>query len=124
MSDEQPIVKCSIVFKQSTPAFVDGVIHACIEDISYADSAGRVIAETKVNNVVHNSNTQVNGETVVAIEISIPPGVDINSKADYNVRVWVDVNNDDNHDARDLYSDQSLPVLTHGYGNTITLTFA
>lgn len=113
-----------IVFTSNIPAFNNASIHIYVEDISYADAEAIVLAEKIIQDVQHSSATiDKHRETIIYFNLPLGREVKINESNDYAVRVWVDMNRGGQNSSQDLYSDQSIRVLTQGYGNKIEIVF-
>ena len=56
---------------------------------------------------------------MVAFRIALSHEIDRDH--DYSVRVWLDRDGDKKPGSGDLWSDQSYPVLTRGFGTEVTI---
>jgi hypothetical protein len=93
------------------PGFHGATAHIFLEELKGEDAAARVIAETTIHDVSHESAG--GAETNVSFTIRIAPGeVLMDAKNDYAVRVWIDCDSDGKRAAGDLYSDQRHNVFT------------
>ena len=131
-----PLVTGKVTIAAGIPAFQGATLHVYLEDVSYADAESVPVAETAIRNVNHepsarsrgdNSTKSRNkwGDTVVPFELyALPGAAPIDRRHDYSLRVWVDRDGDGKRGPGDLYSDQSYPVLTRGFANTVTITLS
>lgn len=113
--DDLSFVHGRIVISAETDKFTGGTAHIFLEDISRADAPSRIVAETEIGNIEHQTGDP--GKTT-----SIPFRMNYSDEAfspnnSYSLRVWIDVNSDGKQSSDDLYSDSIYPVLTRGNGN-------
>jgi hypothetical protein len=114
-----PVVTGRVVITASVTAFAAGVVHVRLEDVSYADAAAPVVAETVVSGVSHDPARSAERSTVVAFRLA--PAGEIDPEHDYSVRVWLDRDGDGQPSSGDIWSDQAYPVLTRGFGTEVTV---
>lgn len=115
-----PLVTGQVVITARTPAVDGAALHIRLEDVSKADAAAVVVAETAIADVRHPFS---NGGSAIPFELHALPGAAaIDPRHDYTVRAWLDCDGDGKPGAGDLYSDQSYPVLTRGFGRAVTIT--
>lgn len=100
-----------------SPRLRHAAVHVRLEDVTRADAAARVIAETVIGDVRHDGGA----DTTVPFELVVQAAGAIDPQRSYCVRAWVDADADGSRGAGDLYSDLALPVLTHGFGNDVTI---
>jgi uncharacterized lipoprotein YbaY len=113
-------VEGRIVFRAAVRAFDNAAVHVYLEDVSFADAAADVVAETVIPGVRHGHTS---GDTTVAFVLDLGQHQNIDTRRHYAVRVWVDCDDDGQPSHVDLYSDQVYPVLTWGFGASVTITF-
>ena len=123
MATPSPIVTGRIVFTKKVFAFTDATIHIQLEDVSIADAEACILAEETITNVQHHPDVSRNGFTTVPFKIFLKGEEEIDPRNLYAIRVWVDISSDGKNDADDLNSDQSLRVLTQGFGNSVDVSF-
>jgi len=116
-----PLVTGRVVITAAVAAFGGATVHVYLEDVSRADGAAVVVAESALTNVRHEPR---GGEgTTLPFELrargDAPP---VDPAHEYAVRVWVDRDGDGKDGAGDLYSDQRYAVLTRGRGADTTVT--
>ena len=129
------LVTGRVVIAPEVPPFDGATLHVYLEDVSRADAASTVLAETAIPGVKHgkmargnkSNKTSKSGKgqsgTVVPFELRAhPDAAPVDPRSSYSVRVWVDMDGDGKRGPGDLYSDQSYPVLTQGFGHTATIT--
>jgi uncharacterized lipoprotein YbaY len=121
--DETAVVTGALVIASATPPFRGATAHVYLEDISYADAAAVVVAETTLADLVHDPTRTGGRDSVFPFSLRPPPSTELLPGNDYAVRAWVDRDSDGTRGAGDLYSDQSYRVLTHGFGQVVTITF-
>jgi hypothetical protein len=61
------------------------------------------------------------GDTTVPFALAPAGAAAIDPKRHYAVRVWVDRDSSGEKSRGDLYSDQVYPVLTRGWGDSVTV---
>jgi uncharacterized lipoprotein YbaY len=98
--------------------FGDAVAHVYLEDISRADAAAAVIAETEIRSLRPQSEEKM----TIPFELKISDSSTIDPKGRYRVRVWINVNGDGKQSGEDFYTDRIYPVLTGGHGNFVDIT--
>lgn len=113
-----PVVTGRVVIAASVGAFPAGAVHVRLEDVSYADAAAPLVAETVISGVAHDP-TPTGASTVVAFRMA--PFGRIDPEHDYAVRVWLDRDGDGQPGSGDLWSDETRPVLTRGFGTDVTV---
>ena len=116
---DETLVSGRLMIGAGVPTFQDGRAHVRLEDISYADAAATVVAETAIPNVSHSKGRKTE------IPFSLQRGPSTPAKAegnDYAVRARVDPGNGEKSGEDSLYSEQSYRVLTRGFGNTVTIS--
>jgi uncharacterized lipoprotein YbaY len=113
------VVTGQVVIAASVAAFAAGVVHVRLEDVSYADAAARLIAETIVSGVTHDPAQSRDGQTAIAFRLTVVEEIDPGH--DYSVRVWLDRDGDGKPGSGDVWSDESYPVLTRGFGTEVTI---
>ncbi len=120
MSDQadETLVSGTLVIDAGTPSFQGGSAHVRLEDISYADAAATLIAETTIPNISHTKGH----ETTIPFSLPRTPSTPaIAKRNDYAVRARVDPGRGGTAGEDSLYSEQSYRVLTRGFGNTATI---
>lgn len=113
-----PLVTGQIIIAADTPPLRDATAHVHLEDVSYADAAASVVAQTVIPDLCHEPS---GGDTSVSFAL-YATGVAVDPRNDYAVRVWVDRDGDGREGPDDLHSDQSYRVLTGGFGDTVSIT--
>ena len=113
------VVTGRVVIAHSVAAFVAGVVHVRLEDVSYADAAAPLVAETVLSGVSHDPDRPDARTTVVPFRIAASGTID--PEHDYSVRVWLDRDGDGQPGGGDIWSDQAYPVLTRGFGAEVTV---
>ncbi len=103
-----------VVIPGGMSALERAAVHVRLEDVSAADAASRLVAETVVRDVSHRAS----GEDTI-VPFALRGRLDVDPTADYAVRAWVDHDGDGSPSSGDLYSDQRYPVLTRGFGRTV-----
>jgi hypothetical protein len=125
-TSDRPLVSGQVIIGDQSPALADASMHITLEDVSRADAPATTVAETVVPHVRHRPSQPGSGGnrggTVLSFALRAGPGAPaINPGSDYAVRVWVDRDSDGRPGPGDLYSDQRHPVLTRGFGSTVTI---
>jgi uncharacterized lipoprotein YbaY len=113
------VVTGRVVIHASVAPFRAGVVHARVEDVSYADRGASLVGEAVIEGVRHESDDATGGGTVVPFRIALSAPVD--PEHDYAVRVWIDTDGDGTPAAGDVWSDQAYPVLTRGFGANVVV---
>jgi uncharacterized lipoprotein YbaY len=113
-----PLVTGQVIIRAAASAFDNATIHVYLEDVSLADAAAGAVAEAVVPAVRH---ARAGGDTTVSFTLTPAGAAAIDPKRHYAVRVWVDRDSSGEKSRGDLYSDQVYPVLTHGWGDSVTV---
>ena len=113
------VVTGRVVIAASVRPFPAGVLHVRLDDVSHADAAAPVVAETVIPGVAHDPAGSGDGKTVV--EFRLTASGDIDPAHDYSVRVWLDRDGDGRPGSGDVWSDQAYRVLTRGFGTDVTV---
>jgi len=117
--DDSPIVKGKVIVKNA-PAFDNATAHIYLENTSIADAGAVLVAEKEIKNIKHAESSF----TVIQFELyKRTKKIKIDQRDFYSVRVWIDIDSDREESTGDLNTDQTYPVLTHGYGNTVEIIF-
>ena len=114
-----PVVSGRVVIYASVAPFRAGVLHARLENVSYADRRSSLIGEVVIEGVRHEPDDATTARTVVPFRIALSAPVD--PAHDYAVRVWIDTDGDGIPGAGDVWSDQAYPVLTRGFGSDVVV---
>ncbi len=101
-------VRVQVRFRESIPAHA-GTVRVVLEDVSRADAAAPVVAETSVP-----LTTDLPAGGLLPVDLTAPT---VNERARYNIRVHVQVDGNDAVTLGDRISTQSCPVLTFGAGD-------
>lgn len=116
---DAPWVTGEIVIDVGVPTFDGGTAHVRIEDVSHVDAPAVVLVETTLVDVAHFPWL---GATRIPFALPAPTGAPTSPRlGDYSVRVWIDTDGDGKQGPRDLYSDQSYPVFTRGFGRAVVI---
>ena len=120
----QPLtITGQIVIATTVRPLSSATIHVYLEDVSFADAPASAIAQIQLVHVNHPTDATNDAPTVLPFVIRLDTkSVVIEPTADYSLRVWVDADGDGQPGAGDLFSDQSYPVLTHGFGTSAVIT--
>ena len=105
-----------IVIAERIPAFRGGTAHIYLEDTTIVDAESSKIAEAVVEKVSHDGRA-----TEIFFRMEIPDKKIVSPKNFYSVRVWIDVDSDGKPSSKDLFSDRSYRVLTHGFANSVEI---
>src|SRR4029453_2327049 len=119
-----PLVSGRIIISPARSAQADATVHVYLEEVSWADAPATVVAETAILQVGRPGESGAAEHGAIELDFTLregPNGPAIDSRSDYAVRVWVDCDGDGLPGPGDLYSDQRYPVLTRGYGRTVTI---
>ena len=118
----RPRLAGRVVIPPSVPPFSAGTLQVWLEDVSYADRAAVVVAETTVADVTHAPGPAASAdEEGTVIDFSLEPLREIEPTADYSVRVSLDALAGSGNDALAMDSDRTYPVLTRGHGAEVTV---
>ncbi len=118
-----PLVTGRIVIPAAVPPFRGATAYLSLEDVSYADAPATVLAEAAIPDVRHQPTARAGEATVLAFTLRPAPGAAaIDPGNDYAVRAWIDLDGDGRIGPGDPASDQRYPVLTRGFGRTVTIT--
>jgi hypothetical protein len=94
-------------------------VHVRLEKMSFADGRASLVGEAVIRGITHDPRLSEGG-TEVAFRIA--PDRAIQDDHDYSVRVWLDCDGDGKPSSYDVWSDQTYPVLTRGFGTDVTVT--
>jgi uncharacterized lipoprotein YbaY len=107
---EDRTVRGEIVLPEGEPGERAARLVVQIEDVSRMDAPSQVIAQQEIDDVPLDG-------TSVEFEVPVPAGL-IDERADYSVRVHVDVSGSGEVEQGDMITTQSYPVLTHAAPET------
>jgi hypothetical protein len=109
-----------VVIAGSVRHFTGGVLRVRLEDVSYVDTAAKMVAEAVIHGVSHPSENAPAGSNTV-VPFSLEAIVEIIANHDYAVRASLEAD-DAGHEHRfTIRSDQAYRVLTRGYGSDVTV---
>jgi hypothetical protein len=108
-----PLLYGEVIF-EGTRSFAGAIVYVRLEDVSRLDAPSAVIAEQVIRDVAHQAGSQQ------GLEFSLYGQIP-DDQASYTVRVHVDVDGDGRVSRGDYLSMESVPVLTHGYPNRVTV---
>jgi hypothetical protein len=122
----KPRVTGRVVIATSVPGFVAGALHVQLEDVSAIDAPARVVARMDVDGITHEparlrnakSDTDPAGTVVT---FTLIPSTAIEAEHSYSVRVRLDRGRGGDPGPDHVWSDQSYPVLTRGFGSDVTI---
>ncbi len=114
----RPLVTGQVIITATTPAFDNATAHIYLEDISLADAPAVIVAETTLPMLRH---ALADADTTVPFTLITSNPAPIDTRRYYAVRVWIDCDNNGQKSPGDLYSDQVYPVLTRGFGDSVTI---
>lgn len=120
--DAAPLVTGQIVVAGPPSALRGATIHVYLEDVSYADAAAVVLAESIMETLDQPSTSPDQDTRLLFVLHAVPGATAIDPDHAYAIRVWVDRDGDGRPAPDDLYSDQRYPVLTQGYDRSVTIT--
>jgi hypothetical protein len=84
-------------------SFRGATAHIRLEELKGEDTAARVVTETIIQDVSHESGGE---DTAVLFTVQIAPReLIVSSESDYTIRVWIDYDSDGERGPGDLYSD-------------------
>jgi hypothetical protein len=107
-----------IIISSGVPQFSGGVAHIRLVDTTYQDAVGVSVSEMTISDIQHQGR-----DTILNFRLEISELDRIESKNDYSVQVWIDVSGNGKPQAKDLFTRQNYPVLTHGFENTTVIKF-
>jgi uncharacterized lipoprotein YbaY len=98
-------VEGNIVVPASAGSFSGGTAHVLLEDVSYQDAKSTVVGRQVIPDVAHEAGA----ETRIPFKVGVEQ---IDARADYNVRVRIDVHGSRETQRGDYITTQSYPVIT------------
>ena len=106
-SQDKPLVSGEISFAETSKPVSKATVYVRLEDVSRLDAASRLISEA----VLHDVSLPGGDKDRLKFDLygEVP-----DAKADYNVRVHVDVDGDGQVSRGDYITMESYPVLTWG----------
>ena len=106
------LVRGRILFDKDVGPFTSATVYVRLENVSRADAAAVCVAEQVHREVSHAAGE----EKTLPFELHVDA---VNERAEYSVRVHVDVDGDGAISTGDYISPESYPVLTYGRPNEI-----
>lgn len=121
-----PPVTGRVVIAASVPGFVAGALHVQLEDVSQIDARAKVIARTDVDGITHEPANLRNAESDTlpagtVVPFTLIPSTAIEAERSYTVRARLDRGRFSDSGPAQIWSDQSYPVLTRGFGSDVTI---
>ena len=110
MSAIKPFVRGRILFDKDVGPFTGATVYVRVENVSRADAAAEVAAEQVLRGVSYRGGE----EEALSFELRVDS---VDERAQYSVRVHVDVDGDGEISPGDYVSPASHPVLTYGQPN-------
>ncbi|HEX6044354.1 MAG TPA: YbaY family lipoprotein [Pyrinomonadaceae bacterium] len=110
MANDKPFVRGRILFDKDVAPFTGATVYVRLENVSRADAAAEVAAEQVLRGVSHRGGE----EEALPFELRVES---VDERAQYSVRVHVDVDGDGELSPGDYVSPASHPVLTYGQPN-------
>jgi len=107
MSAPKFCVRGRILFEKDAGSFTGATVYVRLENVSRAGAAAERVAEQVLRGVSHREGE----EQALPFELRVES---VNERADYSVRVHVDVDDDRAISLGDYITTQSYPVLTFG----------
>jgi hypothetical protein len=126
----EPRVTGRVVIATSVPGFVSGALHVQLEDVSVIDAPAKVVARTELDGITHRPaglgnakrDTHPAGTPAgTVVTFTLIPSTAIEAEHSYSVRVRLDRGRDADPGPEHIWSDQSYPVLTRGFGSDVTI---
>lgn len=112
--DNHAVVCGEILWPPGTPLMNAVTVRVQIEEVSRSDASAQVVGQQVQRGVDIDPHKQQSLDFRVVVD-------QIDDRADYTVRVHIDVNNTGAIAIGDLLSMQSHPVLTHGRPTTVRI---
>jgi uncharacterized lipoprotein YbaY len=109
-----PLVKGEITFEEAAPPFAGATMYVRLENVIAADIASEAVADYVKRNVAFDPKTSSDLSFAIA---GNPP----DPRANYAVRVHIDVDGDGKVSEGDFISMQSYPVLTLGHRREVSI---
>jgi len=107
-----PVVRGRILFDKDVGPFTGTTVYVRLENVSRVDAIAERVAEQVVHEVSHAEGE----EKALAFELRLD---EVNERAEYSVRVHVDVDGDGALSRGDYHSPESYPVLTYDRPNEV-----
>jgi putative lipoprotein len=108
MGNDKLFVRGRILFDKDVGPFTGATVYVRLENVSRADAAADVAAEQTLRGVSHADGE----EQALSFELLVES---IDERAQYSVRVHVDVDGDGELSPGDYVSPATHPVLTYGH---------
>ncbi len=109
----RPLVTGNVVIDGGRP-FTGAQMRIMLEDVSRLDAPSISIVEQVIDGVSYDSSSGT------SLEFSLHGAIP-NERANYAVRVHVDVDRDGRVSRGDYITMESFPVLTHGHPDRVTV---
>ena len=109
-----PLIQGRVVFDERAESFAGATLYVFLEDTTYADDSAVKVAEQVTKDVAYDARAR--NSLPFTLYGDVP-----DQRAQYTVRVLVDLNGDGKTSRGDFINVQSYPVLTWGHSNDVTI---
>lgn len=114
MQDSKILLTGEIVIGNINRSFKNASIHIYLEDVSLLDREAKVVVEKTIQSVSCENGTKKQLQFVIHQE-----KIKIDQRANYSIRVHIDLQNNKIINKGDYLTMQNYPVLTFGSPNSI-----
>ena len=108
------LVRGEVILSPELASFDRATVYTYLEDVSYQDAPATILARHAIAEITHSIGTE-NRVNFTLLTQEIDP------RANYSVRVHVSLQSDRQIQAGDYISTQTYPVLTHGFGDWVSI---
>jgi len=112
--DLEIIIKGKLKFEDRDISFTNATMHVYLENVSVVDVSSEIIVHYERKNV----NFPNKKSRTLSFEITCR---DLDERANYAIRVHIDINRDGKVSKGDFINMQSYPVITFGYPRQISI---
>ncbi len=116
MQDPKILLTGEIVIDSINRSFKNASIHIYLEDVSLLDREAKVVVEKTIQSVSCKKDTKNQLQFSIDLE-----KIKIDQRANYSIRVHIDLQNNKIINRGDYLTMQNYPVLTFGFPSNITV---
>ncbi len=116
MQDPKILLTGEIVIDSINRSFKNASIHIYLEDVSLLDREAKVVVEKTIQSVSCKKGTKNQLQFSIDLE-----KIKIDQRANYSIRVHIDLQNNKIINRGDYLTMQNYPVLTFGFPSNITV---
>ena len=108
------LVRGEVILSPELTSFDRATVYIYLENVSHQDAPATIVAQQTIAEVSHSIGTENRVEFTLIVK-------EIDPQANYSVRVHVSLQSDRQIQAGDYISTETYPVLTHGFGDRVSV---